>query len=772
MRVPASTYRLQVSAEQDLFAAAALVPQLRRAGADWVYLSPILPSVPGSTHGYDVIAHDDVDQPRGGRAGLDALVAAARAHGMGVLVDIVPNHVGVQIPKLNRLWWDTLQGGPDAHASAAFDIDWAAGGGRVRIPVVGDDDLTDDGILHLGVQDGELRYHDHAFPLRDGTADGTPDEVHAQQHYELVSWRTADDQLNYRRFFTITDLAGVRVEEPWVFDHTHREVWRWFADGLVDGLRIDHPDGLAAPGAYLDQLAERTGGAYVVVEKILEPGERLPESWATAGTTGYDALGMIDRVLVDPAGDAPLTDLEQRLRRGLSPLWSQLTHGTRRFVADTQLRAEVLRIERDVLATTEHAPSGLDAAIAELLACMPVYRSYLPLGREHLLHAAREAVGWRPDLTERIQILLPILQDPTQPAAIRFQQTSGMVMAKGVEDTAFYRTARLASLAEVGGDPSVFSVAPDEFHTFAADRQQHWPHALNALTTHDTKRGEDVRARLAALAEVPGEWAELLDVLDGAAPLGDRVFASFVLQAAVGAWPIDRARLSAYAEKAARESDARTSWTDQNVRFEDAVERFVGLVTEHEVARRFIEEFVQRIDRAWRSNAVAARVLQALMPGVPDIYQGSERWQLSLVDPDNRRPVDWRAIADGLDALDAGTRPRLFDASVDEGALAKQHITREALRVRRDHPDRFTDYRPLRAGGSAAPHALAFDRGGVIAVVTRLPIGLAERGGWGDTVLALPEGDWTDRLTGRNVAGLASLAALLDTYPVAILVRD
>ena len=318
MRTPRNTYRLQVTPDFDLRAATSVLPYLHDLGVDWVYLSPLLQATSGSTHGYDVVDPTRVDESRGGPAALADLSDEAHRLGMGVIVDIVPNHMGVADPQQNPWWWDLLRHGRDSAYADAFDVDWEAFGGRVMIPVLGDD--------------GEV-----------------PPTVYPQppEHYELVSWRRGDSELNYRRFFTITTLAGVRVEEPRVFEQTHREIRRWFAEGLVDGLRIDHPDGLRDPQGYLDDLARLTGGAYVLVEKILEPGEKLPTSWATAGTTGYDALGLIDRVLVDPAGQAPLDALESRLRGG-EVSWADLTHDTKRAVADGPLLAEVRRIVREV----------------------------------------------------------------------------------------------------------------------------------------------------------------------------------------------------------------------------------------------------------------------------------------------------------------------------------------------------------------------------------------------------------------------------------------
>ncbi|MEV7526855.1 malto-oligosyltrehalose synthase [Agrococcus sediminis] len=778
MRTPQSTYRLQISDEFTLFDAAERLDALADLGVDWVYLSPILEAEHGSNHGYDVVSHARVDPARGGEAGLDALAEKARGLGMGVLVDIVPNHMGVAVPEHNAWWWQLLREGRESAIAPAFDVDWEAGGGKLLLPIVGDDDWSDDGtVAHLELErgdDGEaqaLRYWDTRLPVAPGTGEGSAQEVLERQHYRLGHWKTGDDQLNYRRFFAVTTLAAVRVELPEVFDATHAEIGRWFDERLVQGLRVDHPDGLRDPAGYLEDLDRLTGGAFVLVEKILEPGEQLPR-WATAGTTGYDTLGEIDRVLTDPAAAESLDALDARLRGGEPVDWAELTHRTKRRIADGILRAEVLRLEREVRAADawgdRGAPDDTADAIAELLACFPVYRSYLPDGLEHLGTAAERAKQHRPELAETIDALLPVLGNPRHEAALRFQQTSGMVMAKGVEDTAFYRYSRLTSLNEVGGDPDVFDITVHDFHTSMAKRQAEWPHAMNALSTHDTKRGEDVRARITTIAEVPELWEGLLDKLLVFAPTKGRAFANLLLQAVVGAWPASEERLVAYMEKAAREADAITHWTDPDTRFEGHLAELVRNVMA-EPASRDVEAFLAATEEGFRSNVLSAKLLNLMIPGFPDVYQGSEALEQSLVDPDNRRPVDWER----MDALRSSAREPVTGAWDLE--VAKVRLVREALRLRREHPERFEHYEPVLASGDAEQHVLAFDRGGAIAIATRLPIGLAARGGWGETTLHLPpRGDdavrWRDVLTGRVVeGGEARMADVLGTLPVALL---
>jgi (1->4)-alpha-D-glucan 1-alpha-D-glucosylmutase len=764
--LPVSTYRLQITAEFTLFAAADLVDYLKSLGAGWVYISPILRSTQGSNHGYDVVDNSIVDPARGGPEGLAALSKACHDAGMGLLVDIVPNHLGVADATQTAWWWDVLEKGRDSRYAEAFDIDWDFGGGKLRIPVLGDgDDALDD----LKIVGSELHYFDNRYPIAAGTADdgASAKEVHDRQNYELINWRRADSELNYRRFFAVNTLAGVRVEVPWVFEESHAEIVRWITEGLADGLRVDHPDGLADPGGYLDSLAAATGGAYVLVEKILEGPERLPAFWATAGTTGYDALADIDRVLVDANGRDRLDAIDTALRDRAQPVeWQTLIHGTKRGIADGILNSEVNRLAREYRAARPDSDATLVAdAVAELLACFPVYRSYLPSGAGHLHEAAELARRHRPELAATIDELLPVLLDPAQPMSVRFQQTSGMVMAKGVEDTAFYRYTRLGSLTEVGADPEEFSVGVAEFHERQEVRQAIMPGSMTTLSTHDTKRGEDTRARIAVLSEVPERWEAVLGSLRELAPLGDGPLENLLWQAIVGSWPASRERLHGYAEKAAREAGNSTMWTAPDEEFETRMHALVDSVFDDPQVRGIVEDFVAEIADAGWSNSLAAKLVQLTAPGVPDVYQGSELWETSLVDPDNRRPVDYDIRRLYLEAVSAGAHP-----DIDDTGAAKLLVTSRALRLRRDRPELFTRYAPLDVFGDRAEHVVAFDRGGAVTLAARLPVGLAAGEGWGDTTITLPGHELEDVLTGaRYPGGTLPLATLFHRYPVALL---
>jgi (1->4)-alpha-D-glucan 1-alpha-D-glucosylmutase len=416
----------------------------------------------------------------------------------------------------------------------------------------------------------------------------------------------------------------------------------------------------------------------------------------------------------------------------------------------------------------DHA--ALVDAVAELAACFPVYRSYLPAGREHLDVALAEARRRRPELAETLDVLTSVLGDPEHPATLRFQQTSGAVMAKGVEDCAFYRASRLTSLTEVGGDPSEFSLSVEEFHAAMTARQRDRPLAMTTTSTHDTKRGEDVRARIAVLAELPDVWADSLDRLLALAPVPDPGFGNLLWQAVLGAWPASRERLHAYAEKAMREAGDRTTWTEPDTTYERAVHAAVDAAFDDDEVRTVLGDLVARVAGPGWSNAVSAKLVALTMPGVPDVYQGSELWEQSLVDPDNRRSVDFDARREVLARVLGGERP-VLTPSVDDPGHAKLLVTQAALTLRRHQPHRFTTYAPVTAAGEAATHVLAFDRGGVVSVATRLPVGLAARG-WGDTVVHLPDGRWADLLTGREYVSAAPAHELLADLPVALLILE
>jgi (1->4)-alpha-D-glucan 1-alpha-D-glucosylmutase len=798
--VPVSTYRVQLRPPADghpgfgFDDAAAVAPYLAELGVTHLYCSPYLQAAPGSAHGYDVVDHSRVNDELGGSPAFERMVAACRDAGLGIVLDVVPNHMAVSEPESqNAAWWSLLRDGRDSPYARWFDVDWdnAANPGKVLVPVLGGP--LGEVLGELELLDDRIRYYDHEVPVAPGTrVEGDVLATLARQHYRLCHWTLAQDQLNYRRFFDVTTLAGVRVEDPEVFAATHQVVLRQVADGVVDGLRIDHPDGLADPGGYLDRLADATADAWVVVEKILEPGERLPDDWRTVGTTGYDALDRVCGLFVDPAGEQPLTALWHSLT-GDDASYEQVVATTKRLVLREVLTAEVDRLATlagavcrtdPVLADTR--PSALREALVEVLASFGVYRAYLPpagpadaTAREHVHAAVERARASNPRRAPEIELVgrLVLAEGPSGPAAeelvTRFQQTCGPAMAKGVEDTAFYRYLRLSALNEVGGDPGRFGTSLEQFHAACHEAQEQWPLSMTTLSTHDTKRSEDVRARLALLSQCPADWGDAVTQWSDAAgahrsPAGpDPVTEQLVWQSLVGAWPISAERAVAYVEKATREAKARTSWTEPVAEFDEAVARFVRGVVEDSHLAAQLAGFVERLAPAWRTTALAQKAVQLTMPGVADTYQGTELWDLSLVDPDNRRPVDYDARRRLLAAGESAGAP-----VVDGSGAAKLHLVSRVLRLRAQHPEHFLadgSYQPLAAGS----RAVAFLRGGAVATVAPLRALELERTGWQDDAVALPEGRWRDALTGASWdGGAVPLAQLLGAFPVAVLVRE
>ncbi|WP_297847892.1 malto-oligosyltrehalose synthase [Mycobacterium sp.] len=761
-----STYRLQLRGESSgsafTFADAEnLLDYLNDLGVTHLYLSPIMTATTGSSHGYDVTDPTTVSPELGGRDGLARLSAAARARGLGIVVDIVPNHVGIDRPRQNPWWWDVLRNGRSSPYATFFDIDWDLDpDGRIVLPVLGSDDDAAD----LTVDGDLLRLGDLALPIAPGTAGGSGAQVHDRQHYRLVGWKNG--VCGYRRFFSITSLAGLRQEDRAVFDATHAEVGRWFADGLVDGVRIDHPDGLSDPCGYLAWLRELVGpSAWIVIEKILAVDEALEPTLPVGGTTGYDVLREIGGVFLDPQGAPALTALVESSGVDYQGLPDMLADLKIRAATDT-LASELSRLHRSIVAAAGADHPLLPEAVATLLTHIGVYRSDYPGLVPLLPTALAETESAAPQLGPALQVLAAALARGGEPAT-RLQQLCGAVTAKATEDCLFYRDARLVSLNEVGGEPHRFGVGAAEFHHRAATRARLWPQTMTTLTTHDTKRGEDVRARISVLSQVPSLWAEFVARWEIAAPSPDPATGRFLWQNIFGVWPVSglekgkvtgelRDRLHGYAEKAIREAAWHTSWNDPDADFEGAVHRWLDTVLDGPVAGQ-LTELVAQLNPHAASDALGQKLLALTVPGIPDVYQGTELWDDSLVDPDNRRSVDYAARRAALRALE---HPKI-------------RVVTTALRVRRAHPDGFLqgDYVPLLADGDAADHVLAFRRGeDIVVAVTRWTVRLAETG-WGNTVLPLPGGTWKDTLTGAVADGPTSAAQLFAGLPVVLLER-
>ncbi|WP_018138837.1 MULTISPECIES: malto-oligosyltrehalose synthase [unclassified Thioalkalivibrio] len=876
-----ATCRLQLHAGFTLDDAARVTPYLARLGVSHLYLSPILQAVHGSTHGYDVVDPSRVNDELGGEPARQRLCAALEQAGMGLVLDIVPNHMAVAGAQ-NPWWWNVLENGPSSPFAMYFDVDWESSEERwpnkVLLPVLGDHygRILEAGEIRLQYGDGlfELACHEHRFPLdpsslndllhrayratgiellgflaescarlpqpwltaRDAASrrhrdqdvirqllDNTtrqdpaaaaaieaeveqintrPDALDAlieKQNYRLAWWRTAGRDLGYRRFFDINDLAGLRQEQEEVFEAVHALPLRWVEEGSVHGLRIDHPDGMRDPGQYFSQLSRACPGAWIVAEKILEPGEQLSGDWPIAGTTGYDFLNRVQGLFVDPAGEAPLTRLFEELT-GEHADYAGLVYESKRQVLKDLLGSELNRLSSLFVDICElhrrhrdYTRHELHLALLETASCFPVYRTYVSPREgsvaatdvDYVDAAIHQAGERRPELdSELLQflrdlLLLRIPGERENELALRFQQLTGPAMAKGVEDTALYRFHRLTALNEVGGDPERFGISVDAFHEACALVHARHPETMLTTSTHDTKRSEDVRARLVLLSEIPVAWAKATRSWmrhnaryrsgDWPEPATEYLF----YQTLVGAWPIDAERMTAYMEKAAREAKQYSSWTHPQEDYEQALRDFVSGTLEDAGFRNALESFLQPLVGPGRTNSLAQTLIKLTAPGVPDIYQGSELWDLSLVDPDNRRPVDFVTRARLLEELGHLT-PTQISARADEG-LPKQWVVHQALTLRHRHPEWFRPdaaYTPLRVTGERAGHAVAYLRGeGALVLVPRLVLGLG--GDWRDTRLGLPPGVWHNRLSGETFEGGDRLVAeLLDAFPVALLERE
>ncbi|WP_288831289.1 malto-oligosyltrehalose synthase [uncultured Corynebacterium sp.] len=843
MRRPiTSTYRLQLrGAHADpsgrrfgFGEAKALIPYLRSLGVSHLYLSPIFASVKESNHNYDVTNPTLVNPELGGIEGLRELAAAAHEAGLGIVLDIVPNHLGVENPRLNRWWWDVLKNGRDSEFEMYFDIDWHednGAGGKLGLPVLGqegDDSLFE--LVHLDGEDGlegedVLKYYENYFPLAPGSYDSLDDdplEVYGRQHYKLMYWR--DGVISYRRFFSVNGLAGVRQEDPLVFEQTHRVLRQLIGEDLIDGIRVDHPDGLTDPFNYLTRLRDLIGeGRWLVVEKILGVNEPLDPRLSVDGTTGYDALRELDGIFVERSAEDALSMLALQQT---GSTWDEgaieaAEHQLKRDVARSELAAEIRRLTRAIrrdnfsTAGTTVSDEELTSTVIELVAAIPVYRAdYISLSRITSSVVAEMARRF-PSRSDALDLISAALLANGE-AKTRFAQVCGAVMAKGVEDTLFYRASRLVALQEVGGAPGRFGVSAAEFHLLQQERANLWPQAMSTLTTHDTKRTEDTRARIIEITEVPNEFAELVRQVSAIAPAPDSGAGHFLIQNLLGVWPHDGAitpalaeRLHAYAVKASREAGVNTTWFDQDAAFEKAITDWVDALL-YGPATSLITDFAARLHRGAIQVSLGRKMLQLTGAGVPDTYQGQEFLDLSLVDPDNRRFVDFTSRSQTLDlytearqsgedgALERFLAPASDDAAPADDApgagsypqlaehidRAKLAVVREALALRREHPDVFLsgEHQAVFAVGEAESHLVGIARGdgdvrgdaglAVIALATRYPLQLEERGGWGETTVTLPEGVWVDRLTGRSYEGEARVSEILATLPTALLASE
>ena len=908
--IPAATYRIQLTADFGFDAAAAVVPYLKSLGITHLYASPFMKARKGSTHGYDIVDHTKLNPELGGEAGFEQLSATLKQNDLGLILDFVPNHVGVHFAD-NPWWLDVLEWGPASPHAASFDIDWdvlpyrARGG--VLLPIIGTSygEALEAGQIELRYDPAEgtfsAWYFEHRLPIaperyseilravlkhadaatsdagrqiadlasrhtglrhpdRDeapafkaelaGIAEGAeiisrgldayragkdrPTQTLAlhhlleRQHYRLGHWRLASSEINYRRFFDVNTLAGLRVEDAGTFEAIHSLVKRLIGERKLQGLRLDHIDGLRDPVQYFQRLrrlvhaAQGDGGPfYVVIEKILGEGEELPRFARIHGTTGYEWLNVITQVLVDGNGLEPLDEIWRQVSNA-SPKFDPLLREAKRRVLETLLLSEftvlsrlLARIANGHYSTRDFSEDNLRQAFELYVLHFPVYRTYLtsagpsPLDRELISSTIEKArAEWfgtddglfdflRDALT--LDLLKPGRAPHSKPRVRRFalkvQQFTGPTMAKSLEDTAFYRYHRLLALNEVGGDPAARALPIDAFHQMMSKRAREWPHGMTATATHDTKRGEDARARLLALAELPGEWAATVGrwkifnvphlVSQGEMRAPSTAAEYMLYQTLLGAWPLEgldesfAERIQAYALKASREGKLETSWLNPNEAYESGLQTFIARILDPERSAEFldsVQSFAQRIALLGALNSLSQVTLKAMLPGVPDFYQGTEFWDLSLVDPDNRRPVDFAARA----ALAAAGTP-------DWSKLAQEwpsgHIKlawiRHLLKLRTDLSDLFADgdYQALEVTGPHRDHVIAFarrhDRDAVIVAVGRAlaPVSAAGRawpqgGAWQGSIVT--KGYAVEGANNAAEITELPLAGLFEHMPVAV----
>lgn len=955
-RIPLATYRLQFNRNFTFDDATALVPYLSALGISHVYASPYLKARPGSTHGYDITDHNALNPEIGTPESFTRFCAALSEHGMGQVLDFVPNHMGVG--KADNAWWlDVLEWGEASPFSDFFDIDWTASrrnfAGKVLLPVLGDQygAVLERGELKLcfDAEHGRFNicYFDNRFPIRprdyaaiirrrlsdiglprpDGaTADvlerlagefatfaatrrslirrgeardraarlradlarvaaenaqarrlldeagdlynGTPNDpatfvrLHnliERQYYRIAYWRTAADEINYRRFFEINDLAGIRPENPKVFAAIHGLLERLIADRAVHGIRLDHIDGLFDPAGYCEALQRLAQAAaprgdsgageppasprdelfYIVVEKILARHERLRTSWPIHGTSGYDFLNLVNGVLVDAAGEGALSHSYGRFVRRTRD-FDEIVYECKKHIIDTALAGELAvlanrvdRISEQDWRVRDFTRFRLRDALKELVACFPVYRTYVT--RSSVTAEDERDIDWAvnrakkrwqapdPEIFDFLrEVLLGKWQAPLGVPrrigvvrfAMHFQQYTGPVMAKALEDTAFYRYHRLISLNEVGGDPRQFGVSVAAFHHVNEERAKLWPHAMLATATHDTKRGEDSRARINVLSEMPEAWDERvtrwsilnrsrrIEIEGNRAPSRNDEY--LIYQTLLGAWPAEwtgrkpepgpglesfKERLRDFMVKALREGKVRSSWARPNEAFENACGAFINDLVDASRPNLFLDDFVafqERIAYFGMLNSLTQTALKLSCPGAPDIYQGSELWDLSLVDPDNRRPVDFALRWQLLGRAGHDDWQKLL-ADWQHGAV-KLALTHRLLKARQAMPETFTagTYVPVAVHGAHADHAVAFlrrrDQDSVLIATGRLygrlwggdGVLVYDSARWRGTWLELPGGthEMTERLSGRAIAlrdDKVSLEELFKVLPVAVL---
>jgi (1->4)-alpha-D-glucan 1-alpha-D-glucosylmutase len=806
VRIPNSTYRVQFNREFRFADAVRILDYLHELGITDLYASPIMKARPGSMHGYDVTDPTQLNPDLGTPEDFETLCTALREKGMGLIVDIVPNHMAASLD--NAWWFDVLEKGEESPYAGFFDVNWESR--RVLLPILGRPygEVLEKQELQLRTENGRtiLQYHEQKLPVAAGAEHlsvESVDDVLSRQHYRLAYWRKAADAINYRRFFDVSDLVTLRSERDDVFRATHEFTLKLVAEGKIAGVRIDHVDGLLGPKGYLERLPR----CYVVVEKILGGHEHLPSDWRTHGTTGYEFLNFLNGVFVDREGFHQLERIYSNFT-GSTNSYGEVFQQRKRQVMKELFAGEVsvfIRRLTELAEEDRHArdlrTDELQEAFVAVTACLPVYRTYIR--DEHISATDRAYIedaltvggkGLAFEFLRRVLLLSPpwYLQASREKYldfVMRWQQFTGPVMAKGLEDTTFYVHNPLVSVNEVGGDcagPEVY-FGVEEFHRRNLSRHSCWPHSMNASSTHDTKRSEDVRARINILSELPDEWENALrrwSRMNASETAPDANEQVLIYQSMLGAWPIDPDRLKQYVTKALREGKTHTNWMEINRSYETRVFSFIDRLYANNA---FLKDFLrlqEKLAYFGALSSVSQLILKIASPGVPDFYRGTDVWDLSLADPDNRRPVDFAARTEMLRSLKEHSDPAELLKNWRDGRM-KLYITWKALQFRRSHADLFREgeYLPLHVAGAKENHIIAFvrryrDQWCVVAV-PRLMARLARRRTaplgekmWRDTMVELPmdaPSQWTNILTGETASTPLYASQLFSTLPFALL---
>lgn len=842
-KIPTATYRIQLNAQFTFADLQVIILYLRNLGISHIYASPIFQAKTASSHGYDIVNPNVINPELGGKAAFESLMREVQACGLGWLQDIVPNHASYSLE--NPWMCDVLEKGVASRFSGYFDVDWTYPAkqlrGKLLAPFLAEPYVKclKEGkisLIHRG--SFKIKYGNLEFPLNAKTQqhlnsaptpqtltqyNQNPQLLHRllqKQTYLLTHWKTALWHLNYRRFFDIIDLIGIRMENPDAFEGTHRFIFELIKDGWFSGLRVDHIDGLYEPTEYLQKLRLCLPEKYLFVEKILTGAEQFPVSWPVEGTTGYDFLNYVNAVFVQTKGEQAM-DVLYRQFIGELQSFDDTVYACKRAVILGSFLGDVANLARLFSQTLRSlgyektfSRDGLRVAVVELMACFPIYRTYLDKNNPDaaaFIDALDLAKRKAPQLYAEFAGFVWLLQKcPTSTDALhalmRLQQFTGAVMAKGFEDTALYRYCRLLSLNEVGGAPSKFGIETETFHDFNSLRQQHWPHTINASSTHDTKRGEDIRARLNVLSAIPDEfkanaerWARLAArfkhrVKGKVVP--DKNEEYFLFQTLLGAYPwspVDRGefqnRLTQYLVKALREAKRHSNWIAPNLPYEAATTAYVTQLLNNTAFLDAFHAFQRKVAFYGVYNSLSQTLLKIACPGVPDFYQGTELWDLNLVDPDNRRPINYHTrqiLLKEITQLEPRKAPNLLEKP--ENGAVKLYLIYRALQLRQKLKPLFEagDYIPLKVRGFCAANVVAFcrHRGDcyVVVLASRFPTELLgedavwrEEVDWVDTYVALPDGAptrWTDALTAQIVSsqcGRLLLREALGAFPVAIL---